>query len=413
MYSAIQQRRRNRFSLLITAFHVPAICGLLLSCNHSSRKNSPTIPVSVTVVRLHSTDVAIRNEWVGTLDGFVNAQIQPQVSGYLIRQFYREGETIREGQTLFEIDPRPYRAALEQAQGQLGQAQGHLAQVQSQVDLARINVARDTPLVTQNAVSQSQLDNEEQQAAQAQAALVSAQAAVATAKASVDAAKLNVEFTRVRSLVTGVAGQTIVQVGNLVSPQTVLTSVSQINPIKAFFSLSDAEYLRLKRHLGTRGNDLLRDLGNVPLTLTLTDGTTFSHTGHIVFVDRQMNQQTGAIRVAASFPNPGNVLRPGQFGRVQAVVEIRHDALKVPQSTVIELQGATQVYTVSADNKAHIVNVTLGPQSGANWIVESGLRSGDRIITDNLQQLREGVAVDSHDQPSTANAAQVFPGEGK
>jgi membrane fusion protein (multidrug efflux system) len=332
--------------------------------------------MKVTVVSAAQSDVPITNEWVGTLDGYVNAQIQPQANGYLIRQDYREGSQVQEGQVLFEIDPRPFDAALQQAQGQLGQAQAQLA-------LAQINVNRDTPLAEAHAIAQSQLDNEIQQKAQAKAAVETAEAAVATAN-------LNLGFTQVRSLITGVAGQATTQVGNLVSTQSVLTSVSQLNPIKVYFSISDSEYLALTKQAGAGNSDLLHGASKIPLTLTLSNGEVYPQKGHVVFVDRQLNSQTGAIRIAASFPNPGNILRPGQFGRVRAATEIRHNAILVPQAAVNEFQGQEQVYTVAANNTVHVNNVTLGPQFGDNWVVESGLSGGSLVITDNVQKLREG-----------------------
>ncbi len=350
----------------------------------------------VSAVRVTTADVPLHGEWVGTLDGFVNAQIQPQVSGYLIRQLYKEGSPVSKGQVLFEIDPRPFQAALEQAQGQVGQAQGQLGQAQAQLGLAQINVNRDTPLAEQHAIAQSQLDNDKQQALQAQAGVRTAQAAIAAAQANVASAKLNLGFTQVRSLISGIAGQATTQVGNLVSPQSVLTAVSQVNPIKVYFSLSDNEYLALTRRAESGHHDLLHSSNNLPLSLTLANGEAYPQTGHIVFVDRQMNQQTGAIRIAAAFPNPGNVLRPGQFGRVRAQTEVLHDAILVPQVAVTELQGIQQVYTVGADGKVHIVNVKLGPQVGADWVITSGLQPGAEIVTDNLQKLKEGAPVDAH-----------------
>lgn len=359
-------------------------------------------PMPVSVVRATTSDVPLRGEWVGTLDGFVNAQIQPQVSGYLVRQLYREGSPVSKGQVLFQIDPRPFEDALKQAEGQLGQAQGQLGQAQAQEGLTQINVGRDTPLAQQRAIAQSQLDNDKQQALQAGAGVRSAQAAIATAQAQVANARLNLGFTQVRSLISGIAGQATVQVGNLVSQQSVLTAVSQLDPIKVYFSISDAEYLALVRRASSGRGDLLKSSANLPLKLTLTDGEVYPHPGHIVFVDRQINQQTGAIRIAAAFPNPGSVLRPGQFGRVAAETEVLHDVLLVPQAAVTELQGIEQVYTVGADNKVHVVNVTLGPQVGSNWVIKGGLQPGTQIITDNLQKLQEGVPVSPHPAPAPA-----------
>jgi RND family efflux transporter MFP subunit len=355
--------------------------GLLAGCGKGASAASTGAPsaMKVAVVKAQQTDVPVTGEWVGTLDGYVNAQIQPQANGYLIRQNYREGSQVQQGQVLFEIDPRPFEAALQQAQGQLGQAQAQLA-------LAQINVNRDTPLAEARAIARSQLDNEIQQRAQAEAAVTTAEAAVATAK-------LNLGFTQVRSLITGVAGQATTQVGNLVSTQSVLTSVSQLDPIKVYFSIGDSEYLALTKRAGVGGSDLLQGASNIPLTLTLSNGEVYPHKGRVVFVDRQLNSQTGAIRIAASFPNPGNILRPGQFGRVRAETETLRNAVLVPQVAVTEFQGQQQVYTVAANNTVHVNTVKLGPQYADSWVVEGGLSGGSLVIVDNLQKLREGAPI--------------------
>ena len=362
-------------------------CGKKVSASASTQQPA----MNVTVVKAAQLDVPLTGEWVGTLDGYVNAQIQPQATGYLISQNYREGSQVEKGQVLFEIDPRPFEAAMQQAQGTLGQARAQLA-------LAEINVNRDTPLAAQRAIARSQLDNDTQQKAQAEAVVRSAEAAVATAN-------LNLGFTKVRSLITGVAGQATIQVGNLVSAQSVLTSVSQLDPIKVYFSVSDSEYLALTKRAGSGGSDLLHGASKIPLTLTLSDGEVYPEKGHVAFVDRQLNSQTGAIRIAASFPNRGNILRPGQFGRIKAETEVRHNAVLIPQVAVTELQGQQQVYTVGPNNTAHVNNITLGPQYGDSWIVESGLRSGSLVITDNLQKLREGAPVSPQPAESRASVA--------
>ena len=375
-----------------------ALLGTLLIAG--CKKNVATSPANrslpVAVMSVHASDVPLSSEWVGTMDGYVNAQIQPQVSGYLVRQLYREGSVVQKGQVLFEIDPRPFQALLDQAQAQVGQAQGSLGQAQAQLGLAKINVARDTPLAAQRAIAQSTLDTEKQQEIQQEAAVKAAQASIAAAQASVETAKLNLGFTQVRSLITGVAGQATTQVGNLVSPQTVLTAVSQMDPIKVYFSISDAEYLGLTRRLKNGGSDLLKGASDVPLTLHLADGSTYPYPGKIVFVDRQMNQQTGAIRIAASFPNSGNTLRPGQFGRVTANTEIRQNAILIPQAVVSDMQGQKQVFTVGTDKKVHVANITVGPEVGSDVVVLSGLKPGTTIITDNLQKLGEGAPVAPH-----------------
>jgi membrane fusion protein (multidrug efflux system) len=359
----------------------------------ASASAAPPQAMPVTVVKAAQKDVPVTGEWVGTLDGYVNAQIQPQANGYLVKQDYREGSQVEKGQVLFEIDPRPFEAALHQAEGQLGQAKAQLA-------LANINVNRDTPLAEAHAIARSQLDNEIQQKAQAEAAIETAQAAV-------DTAKLNFGFTQVRSLISGVAGQATTQVGNLVSTQSVLTSVSQLNPIKVYFSISDSEYLALVERARKGGGSLLQGSSKIPLTLTLANGDVYQYKGHIDFVDRQLNAQTGAIRIAAAFPNPGNLLRPGQFGRVRAETEIRHNAVIIPQAAVSDFQGQQQVYTVAANHTVHVNNVTLGPQYGDDMVIQSGLSGGELVITDNLQKLREGAPVSPQLQQSPDAVSQA------
>lgn len=392
-----QSETRGIHTIAVLSFVAALSLAALTGCQTGKAATPPAMgPMPVSVVRVSQSDVPLTGSWVGTLDGYVNAQIQPQVSGYLVKQEYREGSPVGKGDVLFQIDPRPFQAAVDQAQAQVEQAKGQLAQARAALALAEINVRRDTPLAQARAIAQSQLDNETQQQAQAEAGVAAGQAAVGAAEAALRTAQLNLGFTEVRSLIGGVAGQATTQVGNLVSPQSVLTAVSQLDPIKVYFSISDSEYLALIDRAKQSGGDLLHGGSNLPLTLTLANGQPYPHQGHIVFVDRQMNQQTGAIRIAAAFPNPGNVLRPGQFGRVTAETEIRHSALLVPQIAVQELQGIEQVYTVDAGNRVHVVNVKLGPQHGNDWIIEGGLTPGAQVITDNLQKLREGAPVAPH-----------------
>lgn len=405
----------RKIKIILGAGVLFAGAGWLSGCarKNVSANTGPPPPMPVTVVEIQPTNVPVTGEWVGTLDGYVNAQIQPQASGYLIKQDYREGAQVSKGQVLFEIDPRPFQAALDQAEGQLNQAKGQVEQAQAQLGLAEINVNRDTPLAEAHAIARSTLDNDIQQKAQTQAAVESAKASVATAEAAVANARLNLGFTQVRSLITGVAGQATTQVGNLVNTQSVLTSVSQLDPIKAYFSISDSEYLSLTQRVRHGGGDLLKNAASVPLTLTLSNGEIYPRSGHIAFVDRQINSQTGAIRIAAVFPNPGNVLRPGEFGRVKAETEVRRNGLLIPQVAVQELQGMQQVYLAGADGKAHIATVTLGPQIGTNWLVEHGVSAGDKVITDNLQKLREGAPVAPHPGPPVAPTAQNVISAGK
>ncbi len=415
-----EQLRSAETSVNLTAFvSAGAVCTFLVSglvvcgCTSKPPAAAPPQPLPVTVVQLKPSDVPVSGEWVGTLDGYVNAQIQPQANGYLIKQTYREGTQVHKGQVLFQIDPRPFQAAVDQAQGQLAQARGQVAQAQAQLDLAQINVNRDTPLAKARAIAQSQLDNDTQQKAQQEASVQSAQASVAAAEAAVANTKLNLGFTQVRSLITGVAGQATLQVGNLVNTQSILTSVSQLNPIKAYFSISDSEYLALAQRTRAGGGDLLQNASAVPLTLTLSSGEIYPEKGHIEFVDRQINSQTGAIRIAAAFPNRSNLLRPGQFGRVSAETRLYHNALLIPQVAIQELQGLQQAYIAGADGKAHLVTLKLGPQVGTNWLVEGGVAPGAKVIVDNLQKLGEGVPVSPHEGPDAAPTTQSTTSAGR
>ncbi|HVW86777.1 MAG TPA: efflux RND transporter periplasmic adaptor subunit, partial [Bryobacteraceae bacterium] len=357
-------------SLSKTAAFIAATCAALslAGCGGQSQATTNAMqphPTEVGVATVIQKDVPLYGDWVATLDGYVNANIQPQVSGYLIRQNYREGSFVRKNDVLFEIDPRPFRAALDQArgqvaqaQGQLSQAQGQLAQARAQLGLAEINLKRDTPLAAARAIPQSQLDNDVQAKAQAEAlvktdegAIEASKAGIQAAEAAVEQAQLNLGFTEVRSLIDGIAGIASIQIGNLVSPTTVLTTISSVNPIKANLSISEQEYLTLAGKIRSGGTDLLRSGNDVPLQLTLSDGSVYPHEGRIIFADRQVDPQTGTIRIVGAFANPGNVLRPGQFGRIHAMTGFRKNALLVPQKAVSELQGRRQVAVVGPDNK--------------------------------------------------------------
>jgi membrane fusion protein (multidrug efflux system) len=383
-------RMRSIQHLQLSAFSAASLLLLLTACAKKPSGPIHAAPMQVSVATVEERDVPLYGDWVATLDGYVNAQIQPQVSGYLIKQDYREGAVVQSGQVLFEIDPRPFQATLDQAEGQLAQAQ-------AQLRLADINVKRDTPLAKAHAIAQSQLDNDvQQQAAQA--------AAVRTADANVEQAQLNLGFTKVRSLVTGIAGRALTQVGNLVSQSTGLTTVSQVNPIKVYFPISEQEYLALSARVKAGGKgDLLRSGDAVPLQLTLGNGSIYPYKGQIVFVDRQVNPQTGTIQIAGSFPNPQNLLRPGQFGRIKAETEVRHDALLVPQRAVNELQGSYQVAVVGPNNTVHIQTVTLGPQIGPDWLITSGINPNERVVTEGLAKLRDGMPVSP--QPAVTAAS--------
>jgi membrane fusion protein (multidrug efflux system) len=368
---------------------------LLAACGGKSQSApGPPPPPLVEVVTVTQKDVSVYGEWVATLDGYVNATIQPQVSGYLIKQDYREGSFVHKGDVLFEIDPRPFQAVLDQAKGQVAQAQGQLAQAQAQLGLARINVKRDTPLAQARAIAQSQLDNDTQTEAQNEALIKTAEASIQAAQAAVEAAELNLGFTQVRSLIDGVAGIATTQIGNLVGQSTVLTAVSKVDPIKVYFPISEQEYMRVAGKIKlARSDDFLRQSDQVPLQLTLASGDIYPHSGRIIFTDREVDQQTGTIRVVGAFANPGNILRPGQFGRVRALTGLRKAALLVPQRSVTELQGRNEVAVVLANNKVSIRQVKVGERSGEMWVIESGLNPGERVITEGLAKVQDGATV--------------------
>jgi membrane fusion protein (multidrug efflux system) len=351
-------------------------------------------PPDVGVVDVIQKDVPIYSDWVATMDGYVNANIQPQVSGYLIRQVYNEGSFVHKDDVLFEIDPRPFQAVLDQAKGQEAQARGQLAQAQAQLGLSEINVKRDTPLAAARAIAQSQLDNDIQGRAQAEAQVKTAAAGIEASQANVEAAELNLGFTKVRSLIDGIAGIATVQIGNLVGPTTVLTTVSQVNPIKVYFPISEQEYLLMAgRSKSSPAPNLLKQTGQAPLQLTLSNGSVYPQNGHIVFADRQVDSQTGTIRMVAAFPNPGNVLRPGQFGRVRALVSSKKDALMVPQRAVSELQGRYQIAVVGPGNKISVRFVQVGDRIGDLWLINSGLQPGDKVVSEGVAKVRDGAVV--------------------
>ena len=358
------------FVLLVTTVFV-AGCG-------SPKAASPLPSPEVEVASVVQKDVPIYSEWVATLDGYVNAQIQPQVTGYVIRQTYKEGSFVRKGQILFQIDPRPFQALLDQANAQLAQAQAQLGKTQMDVD-------RDTPLARARAIAQSQLDNDVQ-------ANRAAQAAVKAAEAQVDQAKLNLEFTDVKSLIDGISGIAQVQIGNLVNPTTVLTSVSQINPIKAYFSISEQEYIHFADRINTETQREIPS-NSPPFELILADGSVYPHKGIGLLTNRQVDVTTGSIQIVCSFANPQNFLRPGQFGRLRAAPDVRHGALLVPQKAVSELQGSYQVAVVGADNTVSLRAVTVGDRAGAMWIVESGVKAGELVVVEGLQKLQNGATV--------------------
>jgi membrane fusion protein (multidrug efflux system) len=350
-------------------------------------------PVEVQVVEVQQRDVPIYAEWIGTLDGFTNADVRAQVSGYILRQGYQEGAFVKKGQLLFEIDPRPFQAALDQAGGQLAQAKAMLANAQAVQRRTELDVNRYTPLAKEQAASQQDLDNAVQNNLAAEATVQTAVAQIKTYEAAVENTKINLDFTRLVAPIDGIAGQAQLQVGALASPASgPVTSVSTVDPIKVYFTVSESEYLDWTRRFPTEDSRLAADKG-LRLELILADGTVYPREGSFYFADRQVNLGTGAIRLAGVFPNPGNILRPGGYGKVRAAVRTQKDALLVPQRAVSELQGSYQVAVVGADNKASIRTVALGNQTGNQWIVTDGLKPGERVVAEGTQKVHPGSLV--------------------
>jgi membrane fusion protein (multidrug efflux system) len=382
----------TNLSLRYGRLGLPAALLLLLTATACGRGNvhaAATTPVpEVRVAPVIQQDVPVYSEWVATLDGYVNAQIRPQVSGYIIKQDYKEGSLVGKGQVLFEIDPRPFQAALDRAKGELAQAQAQLGK-------SALDVERDTPLAEARAIAKSQLDNENQ-------AKLGAQAAVESAKAAVEQAELNLEWTKVTSLVDGIAGIAQVQMGNLVGPNSILTSVSQVEPIKAYFPISEQEYLHAQQKDGAISSGHAIGFFGNSLELILADGSIYPHKGKILLADRQVDPNTGTIRIVAAFPNPGNILRPGQYGRVRVETNMKKGALLLPQSAVTQSQGSYQVAVVGSDNKVSIRTVKPGETVGTMWVIDEGLKPGEQVAVEGLQRLRDGTLV-------TPKPAQLSP----
>jgi RND family efflux transporter MFP subunit len=404
--SRIVQDRPSRVGVLT------AILALSLGACRQKEAVRAAPPLEVVVVNVTTRDVPIVREWIGTLDGRVNAEIRGQITGYLLRQAYAEGSLVRKGQLLFEIDPRPFEAMLSQVRGNLAQAESvvqqaisNLGQSKARLGKAELDVRRYTPLVKTKAISQEEMDNALQSRLEAQAAVDAAQAAIETAKAAVAAAKamvydaeVKLGFTKITSPIAGIAGLARIQVGDLVTPSgTVLTTVSTVDPIKAYFSVSEQEYLAHCREAQGRGPDQWA----LNFELVLADGSVHGRKGTFFMTDREVDIGTGALRLAALFPNPGNVLRPGQYGRVRATVGLRKAAALIPQRAVTELQGSYQVAVVGDDNKVSIRSVRLGERLDAMWVVEEGVQAGERVIIEGLQRVRNGVTV----APKTALSA--------
>jgi RND family efflux transporter MFP subunit len=444
-----------------------AVCLLLLSVTllliaASTKKPAQAAPqpLQVEVVQVEQQDVPLYSEWIGTTDGMVNADVRAQVSGYLVKKDYTEGSFVKKGQLLFEIDPRPFQAVLAQAQGNLAQSQGQLGQANAQLEqiqanlaqansqllqaeaqlsqseanqrMTQLNVDKYKPLAEQKAVTQQDLDNAVQTnlAARAQvkasaagvetakaqvkaataavgtakAAITSAQAQVQSSQAAVKTAELNLGFTKIVSLIDGIAGIALAQVGDLVNPTSgIITTVSTVDPIKAYFTVSEQEYMAFLNRYGTPAE---RDaaLQNLELELYLADGTLYPQKGKFFVADRQVAPTTGTIRLAGIFANPGNTLRPGQYARVRASTSTQKDALLVPQRAVTELQGIYRVAVVGSDNKVSFRSITPGPQVGGMLIIKDGLKAGETVVAVGTQRVTPGMTVNPKPFASTTSA---------
>jgi membrane fusion protein, multidrug efflux system len=372
-----------------------AIIGLIIGALRPKQVSGaqPGASPDVEVVQVEQRDVPIFGEWIGTLDGFTNADVRAQVTGYLLRQGYREGSFVKKGQLLFEIDPRPFQAALDQAQGQLAQAKAAHANAQAVQGRTELDVNRYTPLAKEQAASQQDLDNAVQNNMAAKATVATAEAQIKSAEAAVETAKINLDFTRLIAPIDGIAGQAQLQVGALVNPSSgPVTSVSTVDPIKVYFTVSESEYLDWNKRFPT---ETTREAArkSLRLELILANGTTYPHEGTVYFADRQVNQGTGAISIAGLFPNPGNILRPGGYGKVRTAKSVQKDALLVPQRAVSDLQGGYQVAVVDGENKVSIRSVKVGDRVGGEWIVAEGLKQGERVIVEGVQKVRPGMQV--------------------
>ncbi|HKV37374.1 MAG TPA: efflux RND transporter periplasmic adaptor subunit [Pyrinomonadaceae bacterium] len=441
-------RQKLLASMAIIVVVLGVIAIIVIGRSGGPAQAAPT-PVEVEVTQVKQENVPIYREWVATTDGMVNAEIKAQVTGYLLKQDYKEGSLVKKGQLLFEIDPRPFQAALDQANGEVAQFQGQfeqaisnvaqaeaqLAQTNSQLQQAQANLSvaqanqgktqldvnKYGPLAEQKAVTQQDLDNAVQankasgaqveaakagveaarsqmrvanaQISTAKAAVATAKGQVENAKAAAETAKLNLSFTRIIAPIDGIAGIAQAQVGNLISTTSgPLTTVSTVDPIKVYFTLNEQEYLEFtKRNLiDARAG---ASVAQLELELVLSDGTTFPQKGSFLFADRQVDPKTGAIRLAGVFQNPGNLLRPGQFGRIRATTSTQENALLVPQRAVSELQGSYQVDVVGDDNKVTVRPVKVGEKVDQSWIINDGLKAGERVVVEGTQKVRPGVVV--------------------
>jgi membrane fusion protein (multidrug efflux system) len=384
-----ERARRGWRALCLINLAVVAMAG----CTKSTQAAAPQ-SVDVEVVQVEQKDIPIYGQWIGTLDGFVNADVKAQVTGYLLKQEYKEGSFVRKGQLLFQIDPRPFQAVLDQAKAQLAQAKGQLVNAEANERKSQLDVEKYTPLAQQQAATQQDLDNAIQTNLANHATVETSKASIQAAAAAVETAQINLNFTRVVSPIDGIAGLAQNQVGDLVSTSSSapITTVSTVDPIKVYFTPSEQEYLAFTRQYPTVASREAEER-RMPMELILADGTTYAHPGRIEFANRQVDQNTGTIRIAALFPNAGNILRPGGYGQVRAVTRIQSGALLVPQRAVTDVQGNYQVAVVEKDNTVSIRNVKVGERVGSMWLVTDGLKPGERVVAEGVQKVGPGARV--------------------
>jgi membrane fusion protein, multidrug efflux system len=349
---------------------------LLLGCKEKEQAPAPQ-PPEVEVTEVTQRNVPIYMEWVAQLNGRYNAQITPRVQGYLLKQNYRDGFFVKKGQLLYEVDPRAFEVAIAQAKAQVAVATANLSN-------ADTNVARDRPLAAQSAIPQKQLDTDLATQAASKAQLDAAQAQLAQAQ-------LNLSWTKVYSPIDGIAGLSTAQVGNLVGTTTIMTTVSQVNPIWAYFNISESDYF-------TEAQTFYRLISGKRVASPVLDfiqsnGTTYPLKGRIILVNREVATQTGTIQLVAEFPNADAILRPGGFGRVRFQVAMNQGAMLIPQAAVIEVQSMYQVAVVEPGNKAAFRIVKVGDRIGTDWIIKDGLKPGDQVIVQGFMKVREGTPV--------------------
>ena len=383
----------GRFALLVLAALLPAACG-------PKQETPPSAPPVVLVVSATTADVPLFTEAIATLDGSTNTQIHSQVSGYLTKQAYTEGSVVKAGDLLFEIDPKPFQADLDKALATLANNQAQ--EKRTQQDLARY-----AALVKSGAVSQQEYQTELQNN-------ISAQANVNAAQASVNTAQINLGYTKITSPIEGVAGRALPNLGDLINPNTVMTTVSTVDPIQADFTLPEQFYLDHADRIAKVSAMPMQDRPE-SIQLILADGSDYPLKGRFYYVNRQVQTSTGAIQAYALFPNPNRLLRPGQYTKVRGVTQQIDNAMLIPQRCVTQLLNLNQVYVVKPDNTVEVRNVTLGDVAGSNWIVTSGLQAGERVVVEGIQKCQEGMPVDpqpyvapAEDQPAT-NAPAAAP----